>query len=217
MTQHPHDEFDDVPPYQADEVGKHRAPGAVGSSAAAGGGALKWIGLLAALVLVVGAVAWISTQFGDEAGQPTAESSAEQTAEPSPTDQDTDEAAAEEDGAEATEEQTEDGGEDEEATDEETDEVDTDSPVIVYNFDGTPGVAGNVREQLDGAGFNVVQQENWNQGWTTCGEGSPVIVHPPAEGDLAQMLADELGAATCESDGWSDSGVTAVVVGVESA
>lgn len=211
MTQFPHDEFDDVPPYKADEVGKHRAPGAV-ASAPAGGGGLKWIGLLAALVLVIGAVAWVISEFtgGDE--EPTADPDDQQTAE---------ETEAEQADADAEDADEEDGnGEDsggngeEDAQDDA--EVDMDYSIIVYNFDGTEGVAGSVRAQLDEAGFNVVNQDNWNQGWTTCGETSPVVVHPPAEEELAQLIADEIGAATCASEGWSASETVAVAVGAES-
>lgn len=214
MTQFPHDEFDDVPSYKADEVGKHRAPGAVASASGAGGG-LKWIGLLAALVLVIGGVAWMLSGSNGEDETPTAEPSDEQTAEE--TEQPEDDAAAEEDGeAEGNGEDSGDNGEDGTQEDEDEDEVNMDYSVIVYNFDGTEGAAGGVRAQLDGAGFNVVSQDNWNQGWTTCGESSPVVVHPPAEEELAQMIADEIGAATCPSEGWSSSEIIAVAVGAES-
>ena len=214
MTQSPHDEFDDVPPYKVDEVGKHRAPGAAASSGGTGGG-LKWIGLLAALVLVIGAIAWITTQFGDDE-QPTAEPEDEQTAEEPEdgTEENGEEnGEGEEDGAA---EENGDNGEDEAQEDDAADEVNMDYTVIVYNFDGTEGAAGSVRQQLDGAGFNVVDQDNWNQGWTTCGETSPVVVHPPAEEQLAQLIADEIGAATCASDGWTASETIAVAVGAES-
>lgn len=203
MTQFPHDEFDDVPPYKSDEVGKHRAPGAAAASGRAGGG-LKWIGLLAALVLVIGGVAWAFSQFGgDNADEPTADPDDEQTVD-----------APEEDDSEAEdEEDAEENGE--EAAEEDAD-VDMDFGIIVYNYDGTEGVAGAVREQLDGAGFNVVDQSNWVEGWNTCGESAPVVVHPPAEEDLAGLIADEIGAATCSSEGWTDSGVIAVAVGADS-
>lgn len=209
MTQHPHDEFDDVPPYRSDEVGKHRAPG---SSAAGGGGAsggLKWIGVLAAVVLVIGAIAYVVSQFGSDEGEPTAEPDDEQTAEESPTD----EAQAE---GEGEAEESADAEATEEATEDETPDVDMDYSLIVYNYDGTPGAAGEVRGQLDEAGFNVVSQRNWNPGWTTCQEDAPVVVHPPAEEELAAVVAEELDAATCASDGWTGSEVIAVAVGAES-
>lgn len=221
MTQHPHDEFDDVPPYKADEVGKHRAPGAAATAGGASGG-LKWILLLAALVLVIGAVAWFVSQLDDDSDEPAADPEDQQTAEEAdPEDAD---GAAEEDGGEGAEEDTgDDGGEDagdngaEEAQeDDDADEVNMDYSLIVYNFDGTEGVAGSVRQQLDAAGYNVVSQDNWNPGWTTCGESAPVVVHPPAEEQLAQMIAEELGAATCASDGWSATETIAVAVGAES-
>src|SRR5690625_5230586 len=217
MTQHPYDEFDDVPPYKSDEVGKHRAPG---SPAAAGGGArggLKWIGLLAAFVLVVGAIAYIVSEFGSDEEEPTADSEDQQTADAEQTGE------PEAQNGEGSDDETQNGetadnGDEENAEEspEETPDVDMDYGVIVYNYDGTPGVAGSVREQLDAAGFNVVDQQNWNQGWTTCEESAPVVVHPPAEEELASVIADELGAATCASDGWNDAGVIAVAVGADS-
>lgn len=214
MTQFPHDEFDDAPPYKTDEVGKHRAPGAVASTGGAGGG-LKWIGLLAALVLVIGAVAWIISEFNGDGETPTADTDDEQTAEETETEQPDDDAEAEDGGDEDGNGEA--GGDNgEEDAQEDEDEVNMDYSVIVYNFDGTEGAAGGVRAQLDGAGFNVVSQDNWNQGWTTCGETAPVVVHPPAEEELAQMIADEIGAATCPSEGWSDSEIIAVAVGAES-
>lgn len=222
MTQYPHDEFDDVSPYKADEVGKHRAPGAAASSGGAGGG-LKWIGLLAVLVLVIGAIAWVTTQFLGDEEQPTADSEDDQAAEETEADDAEAEEAPEENGEqngngeeEADDEGTGDNGEEATQEDEAEDDVDMDYSVVVYNFDGTSGVAGSVREQLDDAGFNVVSQDNWNQGWTTCGESAPVVVHPPAEEQLAEMIAEELGAATCASEGWTDSQTIAVAVGAES-
>lgn len=213
MTQFPHDEFDDVPPYKADEVGKHRAPGAVASAGGAGGG-LKWIGLLAALVLVIGAVAWLLSEFNGDDEEPTADPDDEQTAEDAETEQ-PDGDAEEGDEEDGNGEADGDNGE-EDAQEDDAEEVDMDYSIIVYNFDGTEGAAGGVRGQLDGAGFNVVNQDNWNQGWTTCGEAAPVVVHPPAEEELAQMIADEIGAATCASEGWSASETIAVAVGAES-
>lgn len=217
MTQHPHDEFDDVPPYKADEVGKHRAPGAAATAGGASGG-LKWILLLAALVLVIGAVAWFVSQLDDDGDEPAADPEDQQTAEEAdPEDAD---GAAEEDGGEDNGddggEDAGDNGEEEAQEDDDADEVNMDYPLIVYNFDGTEGVAGSVRQQLDAAGYNVVSQDNWNPGWTTCGESAPVVVHPPAEEQLAQMIAEELGAATCASDGWSATETIAVAVGAES-
>lgn len=218
MTQHPHDEFDDVPPYKSDEVGKHRAPGSPAAAAGGARGGLKWIGLLAAFVLVIGAIAYVVSQFGSDEEGPTAESEdqqtagAEETGEPEAQNgEGTDGEGS--DGDAQNGETAEDG---EEETPEETPDVDMDYGLIVYNYDGTPGVAGSVREQLDSAGFNVVDQQNWTQGWTTCEESAPVVVHPPAEEELAAVIADELGAATCASDGWSDAEVIAVVVGADS-
>ena len=212
MTQHPHDEFDDVPPYKSDEVGKHRAPGSPAAGASAAKGGLKWIGLLAAFVLVIGAIAYVVSQFGSDDEEPTAEPGAEAPAEEGETDDAQDEGESEGE-SEADAEAEEDG---EEATEEESPDVDMDYRLIVYNFDGTPGAAGAAREDLDSAGFNVVDQDNWNPGWTTCEESAPVVVHPPAEEELASVIADELDAATCASDGWTDSEIIAVAVGVES-
>ncbi|WP_300343585.1 LytR C-terminal domain-containing protein [Nesterenkonia sp.] len=210
MTQFPHDEFDDVPPYKSDEVGKHRAPGAAAASGGTGSG-LKWIGLLVAVVLVIGAVAWVLSQTGGDETPAAEQNGPEQTAEgdggESP------EAEAEADGAREADGEEAAG---EEGAEEPAEDVNMDYSLIVYNFDGTPGVAGEVRQTLTDAGYNVVSQDNWNPGWTTCGESAPVVVHPPAEEELAQMIAEELGAATCASDGWTAHEVIAVAVGAES-
>lgn len=218
MTQHPHDEFDDVPPYKSDEVGKHRAPGSPAAAAGGARGGLKWIGLLAAFVLVVGAIAYVVSQFGSDEEGPAADSEdqqtsgAEETGEPEAQNGDGSDDDAQ--NGDAQNGEAADNGDEE--TTEETPDVDMDYGLIVYNYDGTPGVAGSVREQLDSAGFNVVDQDNWTQGWTTCEESAPVVVHPPAEEELAAVIADELGAATCASDGWNDADVIAVAVGAES-
>lgn len=209
MTQFPHDEFDDVPPYTADEVGKHRAPGA-GASGGAGGGGLKWIALLAVFALVVGAGAWVFSQFaGDDDQEPTAGEEAAEEQEPDD--------GAEGEGEDAEGENgTEDEAEGENGEDGDPEDVDTDFPIIVYNYDGTDGVAGSVRETLTGSGFNVVDQDNWTQGWNTCGEDAPVVVHPPAQEAVAEQIAETIGASTCSSEGWTESGVIAVAVGAES-
>lgn len=209
MSQYSHDEFDDVPPYQSDEVGKHRAPGSAVASGASGGG-LKWIGLLAAFALIVGLVAYFGGSWLRGEDEPVAEEEQtqdEQTQDEQPADEDEAEPAPEgEEGESPEEEQPEEGA-----------EADLDFPIYVYNYDGTPGVAGSVRTRLEGAGFNVTGQDNWSAGWNTCGETAPVVVHPPAQEAVAARIAEELGAATCASDGWTDAGVIAVAVGVESA
>lgn len=243
MTQFPHDEFDDVPPYSADEVGKHRAQGAAAGATARAGG-LKWIALLAIFALLVGLGSWLFSQFESDDAEPTADDQATTEEEPGAEADGAAEAGAEGDGqgegsteegagdaadgegegsaeegaGDAADGEGEAGTDDEsDATDEATeDDVDTDFPIVVYNFDGTEGAAGAARSQLEGAGFTVVDQQNWTQGWTTCEQSTPVVVHGPDREAEAAAIAESFGASTCSSDGWSGAGSIAVVVGAES-
>lgn len=229
MTQFPHDEFDDVPPYSADEVGKHRAQGAAAGATARAGG-LKWIALLAIFALLVGLGSWLFSQFESDDAEPTADDQATTEEEPGAEADGAAEAegdgqgegSAEEGAGDAADGEGEAGADDEsdatdEATDEATDDdVDTDFPIVVYNFDGTEGAAGAARSQLEGAGFTVVDQQNWTQGWTTCEQSTPVVVHGPDREAEAAAIAESFGASTCSSDGWSGAGSIAVVVGAES-
>lgn len=209
MSQFPHDEFDDVPPYTKDEVGKHRAPGTAATAAAGGG--MKWVALLAVFVLAIAAAAYfIVPLFADED-----ESTAEET----------------DNGTEQTEEQPEGEGEDdaegeggEGENGEENGngegsgaEADSSFPITVYNFDGPEGTAGAVGSQLEAAGYTDVSLENWNPDWQTCGESTPVVVHPTDQESLGAEIAEQIGASTCSSQGWDEAGLVAVVVGPESA
>lgn len=198
MSQFPHDEFDDVAPYRADEIGKHRAAGGAAEKRRRGG--LKWIGIFAALALVIGLGAYF---YQDILGSDDADD--EQAAESDAAS----DAAQDEDGEEGD-------SESEEASEEEAlEEEDPVEPfdVVVYNFDFTEGAAANVSDQLQNAGIDVASLENWNNEWNTCGETAPLVVYPSDAAEQAQEVADTLGAATCENDAWTR---IAVAVGANS-
>lgn len=240
MTQFPHDEFDNVPPYQSDEIGKHRTPGAAAAAGSGAGGAgLKWIGLLAALVLVVGAFAyWIMPMLTGDDDQPTAEEGTEQEQAEGEEDAEdaaeeaAEEGAAEEDEAgaengddEAAEDETEDGAENgaEEGTTEDEDEDDEDgtedeeddtpeTSVTVYNYGAPEGAAGSATSQLTEAGHEVSDPENWEGQWSDV--QTPLVIYPSDEYEQqAQEIAEQIGGAgTMQSDAWQS---IAVVVGPE--
>ncbi len=163
MSQHPHDEFDDIPPYQSGEAGKHRAPGPTGAGAGRSGG-LKWIALLAAVVLVVGLFSWLV--FGDDDAETTAgEGEDGVTEEQEPAEGQDGDA---EEGGEAEEGEGDAGDGDGEAQNGEQDaadedgEVDMSTPVQIYNHNGPEGTAANAQSQIEQQGYNVTALNNWD-------------------------------------------------------
>lgn len=172
MSQHPHDEFDDVPPYQTGEAGKHRAPGAAGTGGAGGSG-LRWIGLLAGFVLLVGAFAYfIVPTFSDSDPETTAE---------------------EQDAAE-TESETEaeaEGGDEAETEQPAVPQPasDTETPVQVANYQGAEGSDAAMSAELEELDYNVVWNGSWN--FEERAE-TPAVVYPAGSGEAEQALAEEL-------------------------
>ncbi|MGJ9373129.1 LytR C-terminal domain-containing protein [Nesterenkonia sp. CF4.4] len=190
MSQHPHDEFDDVPPYQTGEAGKHRAPGAAGTGGAGGSG-LRWIALLAGFVLLVGAFAYfIVPTFSDSDAETTAE--------------DQDAAVTEDETEGGAEGEGEDGageGEAEEAEEptEPQPASDTETPVQVANYQGAEGGETAMSAELEELDYNVV----WNGSWNFEARAeTPAVVYPAGSGEAEQALAEELaesfGADTVE-------------------
>ncbi|GGE73854.1 LytR C-terminal domain-containing protein [Nesterenkonia cremea] len=217
MSQHPHDEFDDVPPYQSGEAGKHRAPGAAAGGAAAGGGGLKWIGLLAAVVLVVGLFSWLV--FGDDDDTETTAGDQGAAEEQGDADQDDGDdaegdAAQDEDGQDEAaqgEEGQDDAAQGEEGQGEEETEVDMETPVQVFNHQGPEGTAASAESQLEEQGYNVTALNNWE--WDA--QTTPVIYHSAEDAEFAQQLASDMGIDNLqESDQFT---TVAVVVGEEYA
>ena len=219
MSQHPHDEFDDVPPYQSGEAGKHRAPGASGGAAGRSGG-LKWIGLLAVVVLVVGLFSWLV--FGDDDDAETTAGDQDATEEQEDAAQDADggegdgqdeaaqDEAAQDEGGQDEGGQGEDG-QDEAAQgqDEEEAEVDMETPVQVFNYAGPNGTAANAQTQLEEQGYNVTALNNWEGGWGDT--PTPAIYYPADQEEFAQQLAADMGIDTVQSSGSFTT--LAVVVG----
>lgn len=182
MSQNPHDEFDDVPPYQTGEAGKHRAPGAAGTGGTGGSG-LRWIALLAGFVLLVGAIAYfIVPMFNDsdaEAG-----------------DQEAAVSESEEGGEEAGSEETSEGESGEGENAEEASEpegpqpaTDTETPVQVANYLGIQGGATAMSGELEELDYNVVWQGNW--GFEARDE-TPAVVYPAGSGEAEQAQAADL-------------------------
>ena len=174
MSQHPHDEFDDVPPYQTGEAGKHRAPGAAGTGGAGGSG-LRWIALLAGFVLLVGAFAYfIVPTFSDSDADTTAE---EQDAAVTEGDDAEDGAAEEGESAEPEE-----PAEPQPASD-------TETPVQVANYQGVEGGETAMSAELEELDYNVVWNGSWN--FEERAE-TPAVVYPAGSGEAEQALAEEL-------------------------
>ncbi|MCH8560696.1 MULTISPECIES: LytR C-terminal domain-containing protein [unclassified Nesterenkonia] len=179
MSQHPHDEFDDVPPYQTGEAGKHRAPGAAGTGGAGGSG-LRWIGLLAGFVLLVGAFAYfIVPMLSDSDPDSTAE---DQDAAVSESEDDAEDDAEADDGAEGDADQTEEPAGPQPASD-------TETPVQVANYQGAEGGATAMGAELEELDYNVVWQGDW--GFEERAE-TPAVVYPAGSGDAEQAIAEEL-------------------------
>lgn len=217
MSQHPHDEFDDVPPYQSGEAGKHRAPGASGGGAGRSGG-LKWIGLLAVVVLVVGLFSWLV--FGDDEDPESAAGDQDTAEEQEDAAQDEDAGEGDGQGEGAQDEGGQDeGGQDEAAQDEgqgqdeEETEVDMETPVQVFNYAGPNGTAANAQTQLEEQGYNVTALNNWEGGWGDT--PTPAIYYPADQEEFAQQLAADMGIDTVQSSGSFTT--LAVVVGEEYA
>ena len=174
MSQHPHDEFDDVPPYQTGEAGKHRAPGAAGTGGAGGSG-LRWIGLLAGFVLLVGAFAYfIVPMFSESDADSTAEDQEAAVTESE------DDAAAEDGGGEADEAEEPAGPQP---------ASDTETPVQVANYQGVEGGATSMSAELEELDYNVVWTGDW--GFEERAE-TPAVVYPAGAGEAEQAIAEEL-------------------------
>lgn len=208
MSQYPHDEFDDVPPYQSGEAGKHRAPGASGGGAGRSGG-LKWIVLMAVVVLVVGLFSWLF--FGDDEDTDTTADGEDAVTEEQDEPAEGDEGAEGEDGAEGDGAEGDGEGGEGENGGEGTADIDMETPIQIYNYNGPEGTAANAQSQIEELGFNVTALNNWDSTW---GEPStPVVYYPEGEEDFAQQLASEMGADNVQqSDSFS---TVAVVVGAE--
>ena len=209
MSQHPHDEFDDVPPYQSGEAGKHRAPGASGAGTGRSGG-MKWIALLAAVVLVVGLFSWLV--FGDDDADTTADGGdgAVTEEQEEPAEGEGEEGAAE-DGEDAGEEDGANGEGEGQNGEEGAAEVDMETPVQVYNYNGPEGTAANAQSQIEEQGYNVTALNNWDPSWGD--QATPAIYYPSGQEEFAQQLASDMGVdAVQQSDSFS---TVAVVVGAE--
>ena len=216
MSQHPHDEFDDVPPYQSGEAGKHRAPGASGGGAGRSGG-LKWIGLLAAVVLVVGLFSLLVLGDDDDTETTAGDQGAAEEQEDADQDDGDDaegDAAQDEDGQDEAaqgEEGQDDAAQGEEGQGEEETEVDMETPVQVFNHQGPEGTAASAESQLEEQGYNVTALNNWE--WDA--QTTPVIYHSAEDAEFAQQLASDMGIDNLqESDQFT---TVAVVVGEEYA
>lgn len=207
MSQHQHDEFDDVPPYQSGEAGKHRAPAAA-VTGTGGRGGLKWIVLLAVVALAVGALSWlVLPNLGDS--EPEATDETDEAAEDAAED---DEGAEEDEDGDAEEGQDEGGGD--EGTDDEDDAAedvaaDPSAPVQVFSYQG-PGQEQALQDELETMGYNVTHVDEW--GWGDI--ETPVVYYPAAAEEHAQDVAENLGIETLVEDGGNWSYV-AVVVGPE--
>lgn len=206
MSQNPHDEFDDVPPYQSGEAGKHRAP--VAAASGGGRGGLKWIALLAVVALAVGALSWLVLptlrDSEPEASDETDEAAEEQA------DGGEDEGGEEGDGEDSGEDQN--GGDEGTEGDDAPEDVaaDTSAPVQVFSYQG-PGQEQVLQDELETMGYNVTFVDEW--GWGDI--ETPVVYYPAAAEEHAQDVAQNLGIETLIEDGanWS---YVAVVVGPDS-
>ncbi|MGJ9406047.1 LytR C-terminal domain-containing protein [Nesterenkonia aurantiaca] len=178
MSQHPHDEFDDVPPYQTGEAGKHRAPGAAGTGGTGGSG-LRWIGLLAVFVLLVGAFAYfIVPRFSDSDMDTTAEDQDAVT-------ESEDQAEVEAEGEDAAEGDAD--PEEEPAAPQPA--SDTETPVQVANYQGVEGGEASMSAELEELDYNVVWNGDWN--FEERAE-TPAVVYPEGSGEAEQAIAAEL-------------------------
>lgn len=211
MSQYPHDEFDDVPPYRSGEAGKHRALTAppAEQEPGKGGSGLKWIAILAVAALLVGGFMYFVLPTLRDSG-------------PEATDGDNGEVAENDGEVAGDDEGEEDTGDGEQADGEEPAEgeeggdvpqaADTEALVQVFNYDGPAGLENELQGELEEMGYNVGIVEEWQ--WSDI--ETPVIYYPPAYEAHAQDLAQNLGIDNVVEDGGSWSNV-AVVVGPEYA
>ncbi|GAB3190792.1 LytR C-terminal domain-containing protein [Nesterenkonia suensis] len=198
MSKFPHDEFDDVPPYQQGEAGKHRAPAEPAGSSRSGGG-LKWIGLLAVVALLVGVVSYfVLPTLREDSPEATDEQEQAETAGEG-------EDAVGEDGAGEDEEDAgQTGGPSDPA-------ADTESPVQILNHGGPDGLEEELAGQLRELDYNVTYVAEW----TYDDVETPVIYYPAGAQEHAQDLAENLGIERVEeSAAWTN---VAVVVGPDFA
>ncbi|WP_010524482.1 LytR C-terminal domain-containing protein [Nesterenkonia sp. F] len=202
MTQHhPQDQFDEVPPYEDGRIGKHRA--AAPAPERRGGGALRWVTLLAVFALLVGAFSYFVVPRLPEDWVPFAgDDAAEQEAEPS----------GEASGA-ADDESGEGSSDGEEAAEETPTAADAEAPVQIIDAGLPEGGLDDVEAQLAEMQYNVTNTAEWQDDW---GEvQTPVIYYPSGQQEHAQDLAETFGVETVEeNDNWS---FVALVVGDEQA
>lgn len=186
MSKFPHDEFDDVPPYQQSEAGKHRAPAQASGGRRRGGG-LKWIGLLAVLALVVGVVSYFVL--------PTLRDGGTDAADQEPAQEETEgEGGGEDEAAEDGEEEAE----EEPAT---GTAADTEAAVQVLGYEGAEGEAAS---QLEEMGYNVTYVAEW----TYDDVETPVVFYPAGSEEHAQDVGQNLGIERVEENSaWSSVAV----------
>ncbi|GAA3058984.1 MULTISPECIES: LytR C-terminal domain-containing protein [Actinomycetes] len=185
MSKFPHDEFDDVPPYQQGEAGKHRAP-AEASTGSRGGG-LKWIGLLAVLALAVGVVSYFvlpTLRDGD-----TEASDQDQAQEESDGEDEGSEDGAAEDGEEGAEEEPTGTA------------ADTEAAVQVLGYEGAESEAAATLEEM---GYNVTYVAEW----TYDDVETPVVFYPAGSEEHAEDVGQNLGIERVEENSaWSSVAV----------
>lgn len=212
MSQFSHDEFDEVQPYRADEVGKHRAPGAPPAAAAASSGMLKWIGVAVVAVLLIAAVGWFVTRDAGDDDAPVAE------------EQDAAEQADEGEGNGGDGDENGDDGADEGEPDEngENGEVEENQaaaglndeyPVRAVNAGAPDGSAQQLTSELDELGLDVEQSIDWDfANWGT--PNTPQVIYPAEEQqELAEAIAEELNIDNVSQGGsWQ---TIVVIVGPE--
>lgn len=211
MSQYPHDEFDDVPPYQSGEAGKHRAPASAGTGSGGRGG-LKWIALLAVVALAVGAFSWLVLPNLRDSEPEAADGTEEAAEEQAEGDEDAGDPEGEGDAGDEGGE-GEDSEEDEADEDEDTQEevaADPSAPVQVFNYQGPAGQEQTLQEELQGMGYNVTHVDAW--AWSEI--ETPVIYYPAGAEEHAQDLGQNLGIDNLVEDGANWNNV-AVVVGPE--
>ncbi|GAA1144301.1 LytR C-terminal domain-containing protein [Nesterenkonia lutea] len=182
MSQHPHDEFDDVPPYQTGEAGKHRSPGAAGTGAAGRSG-FRWIALLAGFVLLVGAFAYFIVPMLTSSDPDSEAGDGEETVTES--EEGSEEESAGEDGEDP---EGEGSGEAEQSSGPQP-ATDTETPVQVANYQGVSGGATAMSAELEELDYNVVWEGNWN---FEAREDTPAVVYPVGAGEAEIAQAESL-------------------------
>ncbi|GAB3184357.1 hypothetical protein GCM10027060_21200 [Nesterenkonia halophila] len=212
MTQHhPQDQFDEVPPYADGRIGKHRAA-APGAEQRRGGAALRWVTLLAAFALLVGAFSYFVLPRLPEGWVPIAgDDAAEQQAEPAG--EASGAADGESSGGESGEGSSGGEGSEEGSAEETPTAADTETPVQIIDAGLPEGGLDDVEAQLAEMQYNVTSTASWEDSW---GEvETPVIYYPSGQQEHAQDLAEAYGVETVEENtSWSH---VALVVGDEQA